>query len=429
MQAARPLSSNALQASLLSLAFSCGLVIAFGVSGCRLQASASADLNSGADANAAVTSTPAPKSEDERVKSELTRRSIVYSRGKLAYRGVINFEYNRAELQKDEETQGTLEEFRKFLTEQPSIHLEVQGHTDSRGSDEYNKNLSDRRANAVKDWLAAHQIAGERLTAIGKGEDAPQVPEPEACDDKVPADTAPCEETWAVNRRVVFEVTSGGEELQKIETPPPAAPPPPAPEPVAAAAPPPACPFLIGPRLGLLGPNTWVVAEGAIQPKVCWLELSLGLGLWFSGFDGSGETTSSDGGVVAWTIPARGRIWFMDEHSLIGDVGLGLTHYSASSSAADAAGNRFDYDAGGWIPIANLGVGYGYRPRKAESGPRLAAVIGLLFHLGDWGYGEATASQNFSGAEAALLQADLDDAGEALVNLQPYGEISLGYLF
>jgi OOP family OmpA-OmpF porin len=49
----------------------------------------------------------------------------------------------------------------------------VGGHTDSIGSDEYNLRLSQRRAEAVAAWLAAHGIAAARLTAKGFGESKP----------------------------------------------------------------------------------------------------------------------------------------------------------------------------------------------------------------------------------------------------------------
>lgn len=49
----------------------------------------------------------------------------------------------------------------------------VTGHTDRFGSNEYNQKLSERRAHAVKDYLVSRNIAGERVTADGKGETQP----------------------------------------------------------------------------------------------------------------------------------------------------------------------------------------------------------------------------------------------------------------
>jgi hypothetical protein len=183
-------------------------------------------------------------------------RPIQFKEGKLDYSGVINFEYDKADLKKDTETESTLAEFKKFLSEHPNVNIEVEGHTDSRGTDEYNRDLSDRRAASVRKWLIDNGIAQDRITSVGKGEDSPQVAEPEACNDKEPEDTAPCEQPWGVNRRVVFQVTKGAETL------PPE--PPPAPAPVAEPEPPPPappveeCPWLFGGHLNALGPNSWV---------------------------------------------------------------------------------------------------------------------------------------------------------------------------
>ena len=55
----------------------------------------------------------------------------------------------------------------------PEITLEVQGHTDSRGSDRHNMRLSDRRANAVRDYLVGQGIESSRLVARGYGETRP----------------------------------------------------------------------------------------------------------------------------------------------------------------------------------------------------------------------------------------------------------------
>ena len=49
----------------------------------------------------------------------------------------------------------------------------IEGHTDSRGSDEYNEELSQRRAQAVEDALAFRGVDRDRVEAVGKGEGFP----------------------------------------------------------------------------------------------------------------------------------------------------------------------------------------------------------------------------------------------------------------
>lgn len=60
-----------------------------------------------------------------------------------------------------------------ILNKYPDTNVEVQGHTDSSGSEAYNQTLSDKRANAVVNYLAANGIKRSRMTAIGFGENHP----------------------------------------------------------------------------------------------------------------------------------------------------------------------------------------------------------------------------------------------------------------
>ena len=51
--------------------------------------------------------------------------------------------------------------------------VEVAGHTDSTGAEEYNQGLSERRANSVKDYLVSKGVQAQRLQAKGYGESMP----------------------------------------------------------------------------------------------------------------------------------------------------------------------------------------------------------------------------------------------------------------
>jgi OOP family OmpA-OmpF porin len=62
----------------------------------------------------------------------------------------------------------------KVLTNDPTLRLEIQGHTDNIGSAEYNRKLSQRRAQAVKNYVVKHfGIASNRLSAVGYGATMP----------------------------------------------------------------------------------------------------------------------------------------------------------------------------------------------------------------------------------------------------------------
>jgi OOP family OmpA-OmpF porin len=70
-----------------------------------------------------------------------------------------------------------LDEIAVMIKKDPKLKVEVQGHTDSVGSDKYNMGLSKRRANAVRDYLIKKGgIAADRLTAVGFGESKPVAP-------------------------------------------------------------------------------------------------------------------------------------------------------------------------------------------------------------------------------------------------------------
>ncbi|MEZ4440806.1 MAG: OmpA family protein [Polyangiaceae bacterium] len=64
----------------------------------------------------------------------------------------------------------------EVMNDNPKIKIEVQGHTDDRGSDAFNKQLSDQRAAAVKQYLVSHGIPESRLQSHGYGEEKPLVP-------------------------------------------------------------------------------------------------------------------------------------------------------------------------------------------------------------------------------------------------------------
>ncbi|HEU5076908.1 MAG TPA: OmpA family protein, partial [Polyangiaceae bacterium] len=170
--------------------------------GCQFSATATGKVNTAGDADGSAEAALSTPSEQPPAAPP-PKQAIVLREGKLDYQGVINFEYDKAALRSDADTTRTLGEFKNFLKQHSGVSIEIEGHTDSRGSDDYNRDLSDRRAASVRAWLIEQGIAEDRVTAVGKGEDEPQVPEPAECDDKRPKDTSSCEATWAKNRRVV----------------------------------------------------------------------------------------------------------------------------------------------------------------------------------------------------------------------------------
>ncbi len=68
----------------------------------------------------------------------------------------------------------SLDKMVSVLDEYPDTNIEVQGHTDSKGTDDYNEKLSRRRADAVVSYLRSKGIASPRLTTKAYGESAPK---------------------------------------------------------------------------------------------------------------------------------------------------------------------------------------------------------------------------------------------------------------
>lgn len=84
----------------------------------------------------------------------------------------IFYEFDKATLLPESAT--ALDSLVSMLNDNPNITIELAAHTDSRGSDDYNKNLSQRRAESVVNYLIKHGIAADRLTPVGYGEERPK---------------------------------------------------------------------------------------------------------------------------------------------------------------------------------------------------------------------------------------------------------------
>ena len=84
----------------------------------------------------------------------------------------------------------TLQVQAAWLKGHPTAALTIEGHSDERGTREYNLALGDRRANAVRDYLVAQGVAAERLRTLSYGKERPQV-------------AGHDEAAWAQNRRGV----------------------------------------------------------------------------------------------------------------------------------------------------------------------------------------------------------------------------------
>ena len=72
----------------------------------------------------------------------------------------VNFDFDKYNIRPD--AVPILEQACKTLKEEPSINVQCDGYTDSIGTDAYNQRLSERRANAVREWLVKCGISVRR---------------------------------------------------------------------------------------------------------------------------------------------------------------------------------------------------------------------------------------------------------------------------
>lgn len=103
--------------------------------------------------------------ELEALKAEKTERGMVLTLGDVLF--------DTAQAQLKAGAQSTMDRLATFMTDNPQRRLLIEGHTDSRGSDEYNLDLSSRRANAVASALSQRGIDRNRVNAQGLGESYP----------------------------------------------------------------------------------------------------------------------------------------------------------------------------------------------------------------------------------------------------------------
>jgi len=83
----------------------------------------------------------------------------------------IHFAYDSFEL--DESARQTLQQNAEWLKDHAKAKVEIEGHTDERGTVEYNLALGAKRARAAKDYIATLGISADRLSTISYGEELP----------------------------------------------------------------------------------------------------------------------------------------------------------------------------------------------------------------------------------------------------------------
>ena len=121
----------------------------------------------------------------------------------------ILYDYDKADIRPDAEPD--LQSVVDLMKKYPDMKIELSSHTDSRGNDAYNEDLSQRRANSAVAWIVAKGIAADRIVAKGYGEKQLQ----NKCTNGVEC----TEEEHQLNRRTEFKITAGPTSIiiEKVE--------------------------------------------------------------------------------------------------------------------------------------------------------------------------------------------------------------------
>jgi peptidoglycan-associated lipoprotein len=142
------------------------------------------------------------EAERRRLADEEARRlaaAIAEMKNTLAAK--VYFDYDKDEIRDDQ--RAALDAKVPILTANASVRIRIAGNTDSRGSDEYNLALGQRRAASAKRYLVSRGIAESRIETVSFGEERPVA-------------QGENEAAWSQNRRDEFEIIAGGDTMKPV---------------------------------------------------------------------------------------------------------------------------------------------------------------------------------------------------------------------
>ena len=131
-------------------------------------------------------------------RNAAAERQRAIDAARTALTATVYFEYDAADL--TEEARARLDAKLPVLTANPGLRVRIGGHTDNRGSDEYNLALGQRRAAAAKRYLTDRGVDASRIEIVSFGEERA-------------AAQGEDESSWSQNRRAEFEITAGGDNI------------------------------------------------------------------------------------------------------------------------------------------------------------------------------------------------------------------------
>lgn len=120
----------------------------------------------------------------------------------INFKEKVLFGYDQSSL--NDNARRSLDQLSNILKKYPDTDIQIIGHTDSKGSERYNQNLSIQRASAVASYLRNNAIASSRINTIGMGENDPVA-------------TNENDEGRALNRRVEFVITANEKMIEEAK--------------------------------------------------------------------------------------------------------------------------------------------------------------------------------------------------------------------
>lgn len=131
--------------------------------------------------------------------AERERMAAAAARARATIGQQVYFDFDKDDVRDDQ--RATLDAKVPILNANPAIRIRIGGHTDDRGSDEYNLALGQRRSASAKRYLMSRGIAESRIETVSFGKERPAV-------------QGENEEAWSKNRRDEFEIIAGGDNLK-----------------------------------------------------------------------------------------------------------------------------------------------------------------------------------------------------------------------
>lgn len=136
----------------------------------------------------------AAEAEAARIEAEIAAaRAILEAR--------VHFDYDESAIRSDAEQ--VLRQKVQVLQANPDVRLRIEGHTDERGSAEYNQALGSRRAQSVLEFFQQNGLSATRFETTSFGEERPLVNRED-------------EQAWAENRRAEFIITAGANQISPV---------------------------------------------------------------------------------------------------------------------------------------------------------------------------------------------------------------------